>query len=236
MDKDFKLNERRAALLKRIKKLRGLHTVYSPAAIQIADNDDASRLASADTPAVEDLRLYLPSDLPATHREKGCVPGLVEKELSYVRARRDAAMNGVRHYMNTLGQVIRFRNLFVQGQREGTKSGSIIERLGVQAAMEADKFNDSVTRLDVLDPKPDGQRRRILKHDLAVNTVIATDDHSRRQTNAVATAGEVPTRTSTLRTSVSWIWSSTAIEGGGMEDDDDLNGGLDASKIHLNFK
>lgn len=187
-------------------------------------------MSSGDSLAIEDLPLYLPSELPQAHREKGCVPGLAEKELRYVRARQEAVMTGVQHYLNTLGQVIHFCNLFVQGQREGTKSGAIIKRLGAKAEIESEKYNDAATRLDVLDPL-DVPRRRLVKADLTVNTVIATDDHARRQSNTVATAGEVPTRASTLRTTVSWIWGSAAIEGGGVEDNNDLNDGMNASKF-----
>lgn len=221
LDHKAKANERRAALMKRIKQLRGLQALYSPASIQRQITSDAAEKATSLPTQAEDVVLWFPSQLNPSERDRGCVDGLAAAELALAEGRAYDALHEVCSKINTKAQLVRFRNVGnVVGQNACTKSNMLLQRLDAQLFFEREKYN--VSREAVLGLGGVFSLPRLEKDDLRANTVVSSDSHSAHRLNAVTTEGQraiaVPSKAST----VSWIWTA---RGGAGSDEVALHAG-----------
>lgn len=91
-------------------------------------------------PNPEDVELWLPSKLPEHQRRSACVDGLPEMELQFRTAQCSSSLEGLRRALRVKTRMVYFKNKNVRGQREGTRSRSIIDRVHKRAIRFVQKY------------------------------------------------------------------------------------------------
>ncbi|KAJ7143232.1 hypothetical protein C8R46DRAFT_1046246 [Mycena filopes] len=116
-DRESKIQERRLALLAKLKRFRQLQAVFMPGATRILGAEEAERDSDVAAPKVEAVKLWMPHELDAAGCVTGCVRGLVDRE----------------HFIS-------FRNANITGQIHATKANTLIEQLGERVVASAEKY------------------------------------------------------------------------------------------------
>ena len=75
------------------------------------------------------MRLWLPSSLPLIDRQRICTPGLAESEDKLRTAHCNDSLAGIRNTLRLKSRMVHFKNKNVRGQRGGTRSREIIDRV-----------------------------------------------------------------------------------------------------------
>ncbi len=91
-------------------------------------------------PNPEEVNLYLPSAIPSNRRNAACVPNLPEMELQLRTAQCDSSLQGLRTTLRVKTRMVYFKNKNIRGQREGTRSRSIIDRVHKRAIQFVQKY------------------------------------------------------------------------------------------------
>jgi len=94
--------------------------------------------SSADKP--EEAIVWLPSRIPLEKRAGVCQKGLDVVEDKLRSAQCQDALDGVRHILKIKTRMIAFKNKNVRGQREGTRSRAVIDRVHERARNMAQKY------------------------------------------------------------------------------------------------
>ncbi len=139
-----------------------VRTVYAPGLLQI--QTDLGRNPTAiwnSNPNPEDIELFLPSSIAPTLRCVACVEGLPEKELQLRTAQCSSSLNGLRQALRVKIRMVYFKNKNIRGQREGTRSRAIIDRVHDRAIRFAQKYR--VARLAKLSLEGPGEWERTFR-------------------------------------------------------------------------
>jgi len=88
----------------------------------------------------EDVDLWLPSKLPKDTWQRVCIRDLPVIEEKLRTAQCYDALDSIRHILKIKSRLIKFKNKNIQGQREGTRSRAIIERVHKRARATAAKY------------------------------------------------------------------------------------------------
>ncbi|KAF9470843.1 hypothetical protein BDN70DRAFT_901798 [Pholiota conissans] len=138
--KDGDLTEQRNALLSRIRAWEQLLPIYVPGLLQYhSDHPPADRTSSN----AEDTPLWLPSRFSEPHRSKICAPGLPAIEERLRDAQLPDALENVKKILKIKSRMISFKNKNIRGQRDGTRSRSVIDRVHDRARYSADKYREA---------------------------------------------------------------------------------------------
>ncbi|KAF8190121.1 hypothetical protein BJ912DRAFT_850355, partial [Pholiota molesta] len=135
------LKEQRAALAKNIKNWEPLCAIYMPGLLQYqADVGVGGPTAWDADPNPEDMDLFLPSRLPANRRAVACIEGLSEMEVQLRTAQCVDALASLRRTLRLKTRMIQFKNANIRGQREGTRSRALIDRVHQRALTSVEKY------------------------------------------------------------------------------------------------
>ncbi|KDR65401.1 hypothetical protein GALMADRAFT_81900, partial [Galerina marginata CBS 339.88] len=135
------LTEQRNILRSRLRGWEQLRSIYIPGLLQYrADIAAASSDPSTVSDHPENAELWLPSNIPTKDRRRICNPGLPEMEEKLRTAQANDALESVRHILKIKSRMVLFKNKNVRGQREGTKSRSVIDRVHERARVAAEKY------------------------------------------------------------------------------------------------
>lgn len=135
------LRDQRKILREKIQNWEAVRLVYMPGVLQI--QTDLGRNPTAlwnSDPNPEDVQLWLPSEVPATKRHAACVEGLPEMELRLRSAQCSSSLQGLRQALRIKTRMIYFKNKNIRGQRGGTRSRSIIDRVHRRAIVFVQKY------------------------------------------------------------------------------------------------
>lgn len=88
----------------------------------------------------EDTDIWLPSRIPHPHRSRVCQPGLAEIEERIRTAQCFDALEAVRHVLKIKTRIVEFKNKNVRGQRDSTRSRTVIDRVHERARRAAEKY------------------------------------------------------------------------------------------------
>ena len=137
------LTELRNLLRSRLRGWEQLLPIYMPGLLQYQADMASSRTPpSTDNP--EDVEIWLPSRIPdATQRLGICRDGLPAIEERIRTAQCHDALEGIRHTLKIKSRMIFFKNKNVRGQRDGTRSRSVIDRIHERARTLAAKYRAS---------------------------------------------------------------------------------------------
>lgn len=91
-------------------------------------------------PNPEEVELWLPSNVTLNQRRAACIEGLPEMELQLRTAQCSNSLEGLRQVLRVKTRMIYFKNKNVRGQREGTRSRAIIDRVHSRAIRFVQKY------------------------------------------------------------------------------------------------
>lgn len=94
----------------------------------------------ASNPNPEDVELFLPSKIPPERRRHSCIEGLPKMELELRTAQCSSSLQGLRQALRVKTRMVYFKNKNIRGQREGTRSRSIIDRIHKRAIRFVQKY------------------------------------------------------------------------------------------------
>ncbi|KAK7019683.1 hypothetical protein VNI00_018005 [Paramarasmius palmivorus] len=122
-----KLTDERNALRRRLQVFQDIQPIYMPGLLHHLE--DTKQQEDTHSTQPEDVKLWLPSDLPASIINKICTPGMRAVEAKLQRARCFDSLHGVRHTLRVKSRMMLFRNTNVRGQRQSGKSREIVNRV-----------------------------------------------------------------------------------------------------------
>ncbi|KAJ3501460.1 hypothetical protein NLJ89_g9327 [Agrocybe chaxingu] len=134
------LTEQRNQLTARIRSWEVLLPIYLPGVLQHQADLRAANASLKEAEHPEDQVLWLPSRLPADVRRRICVEGLPRIEERLRTAQCYDALNAIRHVLKIKSRLVKFKNKNVRGQREGTRSRAVIDRVHERARAVAAKY------------------------------------------------------------------------------------------------
>ena len=130
------LTEQRNLLRGRIRGWEDILPMYMPGFLQ-----RRAALESTSTAIhPEDAIIWLPSQIPATLRLRVCSPELPEIEERIRTAHCYDGLDTIRHVLTVKSRMVMFKNKNVRGQREGTRSRAVIDRVHERVRAAAEKY------------------------------------------------------------------------------------------------
>lgn len=99
--------------------------------------------STADSEKAEDIRLWLPSSLTKADHERICVPGLAAAEEKLQTAQCHDSLANIRDTLRLKLQMIQFKNKNIRGQRQGTRSRELINRVHNRARKFASMYRSA---------------------------------------------------------------------------------------------
>ncbi|KAJ7444055.1 hypothetical protein B0H11DRAFT_1931229 [Mycena galericulata] len=211
-DREGKTNEHRIAFLAKLRKFRELQRVYTPGAIRAVLVEEAQRDQDLPPVKAEEIRLYLPSQLPEAERLNGCQRGVPEMEARLREAQCTDALVQIRARLYAKGHLITFRNENLTGQVQTTRSQTLIAHVGARVAATQRKYNDAREALLTLrgsDYAP--HLKKINNSDLTLDGEERENDAQARDKLARIAVGSHghPARNAPAKNKVlSWIWTA----------------------------
>ncbi|KAJ7588021.1 hypothetical protein C8J56DRAFT_889867 [Mycena floridula] len=135
-----KVESRRYRFYAKLKKFRQQQEHYMPDAVRSIMREEDQRDPNAVPPLAEDIKLWLPSDMPSTTRARGCVKGLVEMEIKLRVAQCTDCLESIRNRLHAKRHFINYRNTHVVGQRDGMRARGLIDTVGDRVTFYAMKY------------------------------------------------------------------------------------------------
>lgn len=115
--------------------------VYIPhAATFVVAEDEQRRREDLPQPLAENVRLWMPSELPADARQAGCVANLPAMELQLRVAQCHEALDAIRSHLHAKKHLINRRNKNVTGQKKSTRSRTIIGLVADRVVIQSQKY------------------------------------------------------------------------------------------------
>ncbi|KAJ7585546.1 hypothetical protein C8J56DRAFT_1052852 [Mycena floridula] len=137
---ESKLEARRYQFYAKLRRFRQQQEHYMPEAIRAITKEEDQRDATAVPPQAEDIKLWLPSDMPSTTRSRGCVKGLVEMEVKLRVAQCSDCLESIRNRLHAKRHFITYRNTHVVSQRDGMRARGMIDTVGDRVTFYTTKY------------------------------------------------------------------------------------------------
>jgi len=124
------VNERREVLREKIDSYERLRSRYMPGLWQYMAESGADLAGSAsEQTRIEDVSLWLPSEIDRSRRENICVAGLVDLEDRLRTARCHDALQNIQHSLRVKSRMFHFKKQNIRGQRDNMRSRAVIDRV-----------------------------------------------------------------------------------------------------------
>lgn len=193
-----------------------MQRIYIPhAATLIVVEDELRRVKDLPQPLAENVRLWMPSDLPADSQQNGCVAKLPAMELQLRVAQCDEALDAVRSHLHAKKHLINRRNKNVTGQKRSTRSRTLIGQVGDRVTIQSQKYTRARDALFALGGVEEfGARFKVLlqEHIVLDGEEQQADHEASRRLNRAGGGGPrsskkqatvVPGESTRV---ISWIW------------------------------
>ena len=152
--------ELRNTLRVRIRSWQEIHPIYMPG-LCLYQSKVSNPVSSHQA---EDIKLWLPSDIPFQDRDRVCVENLANMEARLRTAQCSDALNNIRHVLKLKSRMVAFKNKNVRGQKDGTRSRAVIDRVHERARAAAEKYRVArKAKLSLEGPGPWESEFRILE-------------------------------------------------------------------------
>ncbi|KAF7307110.1 CxC2 domain-containing protein [Mycena indigotica] len=209
-DRSSAIQEQRYSILKKLKSWEQLQLSYMAGAheLRLADNDH--RPAEVPPPKMELTKLYFPSDIPAAQRNVICARGVIDAEVKLRMGQCSDALTSLRGYLYTQAHLIYWRNANSVGQRQSTRSATLLARVGERIRRGSAKYRRAYEALVALKGVNFAPHfRKLEAGDISKRPEVENDIRAMKKLRA-AEAGRAsrnePTQ-GTLTSAVSWIWT-----------------------------
>ena len=203
--------KRRTKLARALSKFRQLQSTYTPTAIQLIN-----QVLSSDPPnppntiLVENVKLYLPSELPESHRHGDQMVQLIDIEIKLREGQCHSSLDSLQCKLLVKSRMITYRVTNVWHQGSLTRSQRLLKRIESSIVLYTDKYR---TAWDVLyrlnGSTTDGMTwKRLRKTDIRIMDEVR-DAAIRSQWKKIGgkkQAAELAKETSEGRRTISWIW------------------------------
>ncbi|KAK7007313.1 CxC2 domain-containing protein [Favolaschia claudopus] len=207
---------------RRIKaEIAGTAVVTADRASQVADlraEEEERRDRDAPAPKVENIKLWLPSQMSPAQRSVACSTAAVNCEVKLRGAQCSDALDQLRSRLHTSSYLISFRNSQSTGQKHTTRSATLIARIGDRVRRSASKYRDARQALTVLKGAEYAPEFQILLDEhLTASLEVEGDEASRRKLARLGSSRRAANEPSAqAKKGLSWIW----VAGGGPGDDE----------------
>ncbi|KAJ7701888.1 hypothetical protein B0H17DRAFT_1128104 [Mycena rosella] len=160
----------------------------------------------------ENVTLWMPSELKGTARTRGCVKGLAEKEAKLREAQCSNALDDLRRRLHAKRHFIQFRNSNVVGQRQATRSNTLIAQVGEHIETITAKYCRGWKALTALKGKTYCEKKRFFE--LKPEDIALDEEEEKKRTK---------------KKLFPWIWTA---RGGPGEDELELHEGEAPDMAH----
>ncbi|KAJ7121225.1 hypothetical protein C8R46DRAFT_929168, partial [Mycena filopes] len=212
-DRESKIQEFCLALLAKLRPFRALQEIYTPASIKAVECAERARNPNAPPVRVENIRLFLPSELTASERAAGCRDGLGEMEARLREAQCTDSLASIRKRLHAKRHVLYWKGSNIGGQHGATGASTLLGQLGDRIDATASKYRD--TRLALLSLKGHNYAphfKPVKAADLTLDGDVKDDETAAQKKLALISAGKagrIPRHVAgTSKTVMSWIWAS----------------------------
>jgi hypothetical protein len=106
----------------------------------LIDDEEELEGVSSEVTNPEDVKLWLPSSVPAHLRQSVCMDGLPEIEERLRTAQCGDAIQSLRHTLRVKSRMVLFKNANIVGQRPSLRSRAIIDRVHERAKKSANRY------------------------------------------------------------------------------------------------
>ncbi|PPQ81057.1 hypothetical protein CVT25_014571 [Psilocybe cyanescens] len=143
------LTKQRNVLSTRIRAWEQLLPIYIPG-ILLYQTDHPMLSSSTNS---EDTILWLPSIIPEPHQSRICISGLAAIESRLRHAQMVDSLGSVRQILKVKTRMIQYKQKNICGQRDGTRSTAVIDRVHEWARFAAAKYRTAcIAQLVLLGP------------------------------------------------------------------------------------
>ncbi|KAJ7062237.1 hypothetical protein C8F01DRAFT_986513 [Mycena amicta] len=210
-DRASKAQESRMALLKQMKAYEKLQLTYMPGVQALREADDARHDPDAPPPKVEDLKLYLPSDLTEEQRRTACIGRVVDTEARLRRGQCADALRDLRRRLHAQQHMVWFRDRNLVGQRSRTRSVTMMARMDEGKMRTVAKYRanqQAIVTLKGANYAPEFPK--LEDSDINARSQLETDaEASGKLRNADGSrAARTEPNTNRGPKKISWIWSA----------------------------
>ncbi|KAH8802319.1 hypothetical protein DL96DRAFT_1718947 [Flagelloscypha sp. PMI_526] len=211
----IKLEKRRYQLASSLRIFREAQRIYMPGALIASEGDLSSQTAIS----VEHTKLWLPSQLSPSIRQSACAAQLPEKELKLRHGQMQSTLRDLQKRLYSRKIVIEKRNLRNRGQRETTRSGTLIASISAKIHQDCERYRSirsAILALATVDelPRLTSVYQPLERSDLVVPDEDREDSEGRRRLNAAG--GERGSRVGAVGSEVSrgpsFIWEAARLE------------------------
>ncbi|KAJ7251189.1 hypothetical protein B0H12DRAFT_1018742 [Mycena haematopus] len=217
-DRASQIQELRISLLRKLKTFERLQSTYMPGVVALREEAENLRDPEIPPPKVEDIKLWMPSELSDTARRAACSRGLSEIEAKVRRGQCQDALDNLRSRLHSQSHLIMWRNSNSTGQRAATRSATLIGRVGDRIGRIAAKYRHARAALMALKgPDFAPQFKELRESDLTTTLEAESDEVARRKLNRLGSSKRARNEPSIKKATMSWIWTA----GGGPGEDEE---------------
>jgi hypothetical protein len=206
------LQQKRMSLQKRLTAFRRLQTIYMPGVAMKLAAENARDDGPHD---IEDVRLWLPSELDSQLRTHGCLEGLSSMEEQLREAQCRDALDKIRNLERTKMHFIHHRNSNTRGQKAATRSHTLIDGITLKIKLAASRYRDAHEALVALREPGDWETElRVLKDEDICSPNASTFDIENPD-DPIGPDGRLKSKKRRIeiekqlgegRRAISWIW------------------------------
>ncbi|PBK68367.1 hypothetical protein ARMSODRAFT_887998, partial [Armillaria solidipes] len=217
--REGKVHEQHIAWFKRLGVFRQMQAIYMPGCVALIEAKEAVCDSDAQAPAAEEVRLWLPSQVPSDEHLFVCDPKLFDTEFRLCEGQCADALTSLRSKLMACQHLIRYRNANIVGQRMSTRARTIIDTVSDHIDATAEKYccaREAMVHLR--GEEACGEYKVLAKDDI---TAVQVQEQDAKATKKLSKIGGRQSRGAPVvrekPPKISWIWM--ALGGPGSEVD-----------------
>ncbi len=186
-----------------------MQSLYMPGAIVLIEGEEDARDCDMSAPAAEEVKLWLPSQVPLDERLFVCEDALFDAEFRLQEGQCSDALASLHSKLMARQHLIWYRNSNVVGQRLSTRAGTIIDTVSDHIDAAAARYRCGRDAMARLRGKEGCSRYRVLtKEDI---TAVQLQERDAKATKWLGKVGSRQSRGGPVvrekPPKLSWIWT-----------------------------
>ncbi|KAF9001442.1 hypothetical protein BDZ89DRAFT_929683, partial [Hymenopellis radicata] len=200
----------RKSFWKGLMRFRAMQETYMSGVRVLIDADEEAAAAAGRPIPAEEIRLWMPSDIPPSSREYIGNRRLYEIEAALRRCRCSEALQLLRLRLHTKRHFVMFRKVYLRGQKKTTRGRTLIDSISDSVDVEARKYRQSRQALfQLLGEEGCGEFRKLEREDVRLRYVQDHDARAaRRLAKLAGRATQGMMQGVNIRQTLSWIWTA----------------------------